>query len=95
MTDPYNTRILDRVTHPIPTRFTDDELELIDSLIEAGAGENRSVVIRRAVHHLADTVRRSQVGEAMATSYRDTPQSNADDDMAMANAIALTEAEPW
>lgn len=35
------------------------------------------------------------VGEAIAQSYRDLPQSADEDDAAMANAIALTEAEPW
>jgi len=35
-------------------------------------------VIRRGVHHLADSVRRAKVGRAIADSYRAHPQS-ADD----------------
>lgn len=95
MTTSYSNRIMPGVTHPIPTRFTDDELALIDELVEAGVGDNRSAVIRRGVHHLADTLRRARVGATIAQSYRDTPQTAADDDLAMASALALTEAEPW
>lgn len=83
------------MTKPIPTRFTDDELALIDELVEAGLGENRSAVIRRGVHHLADAVRRGRVGAAIAASYRERPQTDDDAALAMANATALTEAEPW
>ena len=83
------------MTTPVPTRFSDDELALIDELVDAGVGGSRSAVIRRGVHHLADAVRRASVGETIASSYRDQPQSNEDDDLAMASAIAITEAEPW
>ncbi len=68
---------------------------MIDELVEAGVGETRSAVIRKGVEHLADAVRRARVGEAIAESYRTRPQTSEDDDLAMANAIALTEAEPW
>ena len=88
-------RILPRVTTPVPTRFSDDELALIDELVEGGVGESRSAVIRQGVHHLADAVRRGNVGAVIAASYRDQPQSSEDDDLAMASAIAITEAEPW
>jgi Arc/MetJ-type ribon-helix-helix transcriptional regulator len=83
------------MTTPVPTRFTDDELALIDELVEAGVGESRSAVIRQGVHHLADAVHRARVGASIARSYREHPQSSDDDDLAMANAIALTETEPW
>lgn len=83
------------MTTPVPTRFTVDELALIDQLVAAGVGENRSAVIRRSVHHLADSVRRARAGAAIASSYREHPQTPDDDDLAMANAIAMTEAEPW
>lgn len=83
------------MTSPVPTRFTDDELALIDELVAEGVGETRSAVIRQGVHHLADTVRRARVGEAISASYRRDPQTVDDDELAMANAIALTEAEPW
>lgn len=83
------------MTTPVPTRFSDDELELIDRLVEAGVGENRSAVVRRAVHHLAEARRRSEIGAAIVASYRDQPQSAEDDDLAMASALALIEAEPW
>jgi Arc/MetJ-type ribon-helix-helix transcriptional regulator len=83
------------MTTPIPTRFNDDELEVIDRLVASGVGENRSAVIRRAVDHLADTVRRAEIGDAIASSYRDRPQSPDDDGLAMASALAMTEAESW
>jgi Arc/MetJ-type ribon-helix-helix transcriptional regulator len=83
------------MTTPVPTRFSDDEIALLDALVEQGVGENRSAVIRRSVHHLADAVRRAGVGSAIAESYRAHPQTVDDDELAMASAIALTEAEPW
>jgi Arc/MetJ-type ribon-helix-helix transcriptional regulator len=83
------------MTTPVPTRFTDEELALIDELVNKGIGGTRSAVIRRGVHHLADAVHRAQIGAAIAASYRDQPQGSEDDALAMANAIAMTEAEPW
>jgi Arc/MetJ-type ribon-helix-helix transcriptional regulator len=79
----------------VPTRFTDEELALIDELVAKGIGDSRSAVIRRGVHHLADAVRRAQIGAAIAQSYRVSPQSPEDDALAMASALAMTEAEPW
>lgn len=83
------------MTIPVPTRFTEEELALLDELVRLGVGENRSVVIRRGLHHLADSVRRARVGAAIAASYRAQPQNLEDDELAMASAIAMTEAEPW
>lgn len=83
------------MTTPVPTRFSDEELALIDGLVEEGVGESRSAVIRQGVHHLADAVRRAKVGATIAESYRQLPQTAEDDELAMANAIAMTEAEPW
>ena len=91
----YTERILLRVTTPIPTRFSDDELALLDGLVAEGIGDTRSAVVRRAVAHLADAVRRSRVGASIAESYRQHPQTQDDDELAMASAMALTEAEPW
>jgi Arc/MetJ-type ribon-helix-helix transcriptional regulator len=83
------------MTTPIPTRFSAEELAVIDRLVADGVGENRSDVIRRAVDHLDDAVRRTRTGEAIAESYRSHPQSPDDDALAMASAVAMTEAEPW
>ncbi len=83
------------MTTPVPTRFTNEELALIDQLVDDGIADSRSGVIRRGVHHLADSVQRAKVGESIAASYRAVPQTPEDNDLAMANAIAMTEAEPW
>lgn len=83
------------MTTPVPTRFTDEELALIDELVAEGIGDSRSAVIRRGVHHLADAARRARIGAEIAESYRTIPQTTEDDALAMASAIALTEAEPW
>lgn len=83
------------MTTPIPTRFSDEELAAIDRLVAEGVGQNRSDVIRQAVERLDDAVRRARLGKAIADSYRIKPQNPEDDEMAMANAIAMTEAEPW
>lgn len=83
------------MTTPVPTRFSEEELALLDELVAQGVGESRSAVIRRSVHQLADSVRRSEIGHAIARSYRDHPQTTDDDQLALANAAAMTEAEPW
>jgi Arc/MetJ-type ribon-helix-helix transcriptional regulator len=80
---------------PVPTRFSERELAVLDALVADGVARNRSDVVRLAVARLADETRRSGIGEAIAASYRDTPQTADDDALAMANANALTEAEPW
>lgn len=80
---------------PVPTRFSEEELAMIDQLVDHGVGDSRSAVIRRGVHHLVDSVRRAQIGEAIVASYRETPQTDDDNELAMANAIAMTEAESW
>ncbi len=83
------------MTTPVPTRFNDEELSTIDALVAAGVGANRSDVIRNAVEHLSSAVQRARTGELIAESYRTVPQTAEDDALAMANAIAMTEAEPW
>jgi Arc/MetJ-type ribon-helix-helix transcriptional regulator len=83
------------MTTPVPTRFSDDELALIDELVARGVAENRSALIRRGIHHLADFENRARVGASIAASYREQPQTAEDDELAMASAIAMTEAEPW
>lgn len=83
------------MTTPVPTRFSDEEMALLDELVAAGIGDTRSAVVRRAVAHLADAVMRARSGASIATSYGTVPQSTEDDALAMANAIAMTEAEPW
>ena len=92
---PCTDRTLICVTRPVPTRFTDDELALIDELVDEGIADSRSAVIRRAVQLLADSVRRARVGQFIVRSYRELPQTPEDDELAMASAIAMTEAEPW
>ena len=88
-------RILKRMTTPVPTRFSDEELQLIDALVLSGVADSRSAVIRKGVHHLAEVVRRSEIGASIASSYEQQPQAAEDDQLAMANAVAMTEAEPW
>ena len=60
-----------------------------------GLGKDRSEVIRRAVEYLAKSSERAQIGVSIADSYRARPQTLDEDAQAMANAIAMTEAEPW
>ncbi len=83
------------MTTAVPTRFSSRQIETIDRLVAAGIGDTRSAVIRRAVEHLAESVERARIGKSIADSYRTQPQTVDDDAQAMANAIAMTEAEPW
>ncbi len=84
-----------RMTIPVPTRFSPEELKLLDELVAAGVGDTRSAVVRQAVTRLADVVRRAESGASIASSYHALPQSEEDDELAFANAMAMTEAEPW
>lgn len=79
----------------IPTRFRDEELADLDAMVADGVAKSRSQVIRLAVEQLVDTHRRRKIGESMAAAYLATPQSDDDNVWAVANAIAMTEAEPW
>jgi len=83
------------MTTPVPIRFSDEELAIIDQLVEHGVGDSRSAVIRRGVHDLVDSVRRAHVGETIAASYREIPQTDGENELAMANAVEMTDAEPW
>ena len=91
----YNNSYTVCMTTPIPTRFSEQQTEAIDRLVAAGVGTNRSDVVRQAVDHFADSIRRAREGEAIAASYRQVPQGSTEDAAALANAIAMTEAEPW
>ena len=44
---------------------------------------------------LAESEERDRVGRMIADSYQRQPQSASDDATAMANGIAMAEAEPW
>jgi len=68
---------------------------MLDELVAAGVGETRSAVVRQAVRRLAEAVRRAEIGASIASSYHAVPQSAEDDELALANAIAMTDAEPW
>ena len=70
-------------------------MQTLDRLVAEGVGETRSEVIRKAVDCLAESVERDRVGQMIADSYRRQPQSAEDDAMALANGIAMVEAEPW
>lgn len=83
------------MTTPVPTRFKPDQLAVLDGLVADGVAPSRSEVIRLAVARLHDAHARRQVGEAIAAAYRALPQTAEDDALAMANANALTQAEPW
>ena len=83
------------MTQAVPTRFNARQMQTLDRLVAEGVGETRSEVIRRAVEHLAESLERARAGRRIASSYREQPQSAEEDAMAMANAIAMVEAEPW
>ncbi|MBK6671850.1 MAG: hypothetical protein IPG46_20195 [Actinobacteria bacterium] len=84
------------MTTPVLTRFSDDELAMIDALVEEGVGTSRSAVIRQGVHHLG------RLGPSLSGSVRPSLRRTGRirkppmmTSFAMASAIARTEAEPW
>lgn len=58
-------------------------------------GTDQSDILRPAGDDLACSIRRAPEGEVIATSYRELPQGSDEDAAALANAITMTEAEPW
>lgn len=68
---------------------------MLDELVESGVASSRSEAIRLAVEQLAIAHRRRVVGQSIVDAYRDLPQTPEEDEVALANAIAMTEAEPW
>jgi Arc/MetJ-type ribon-helix-helix transcriptional regulator len=81
-------------TDQVPTRFDDRELAVLDQLVADGAAGSRSELIRLAVQQFNRARHRRKVGESIAEAYRQLPQTDSEIEWAMANAIALTEAEP-
>jgi len=47
-------RILEAMSKPVPTRFSEEELAVLDELVAHGVGDSRSAVIRHAVQRLDD-----------------------------------------
>ena len=91
----HAVRMLSRMSRSVHTRLSQEELAVVDRLVSDGVGRNRSDIIRQAIGYYDDALRRGRVGKAIADSYRHRPQTEADHAQARANAIALTEAEPW
>lgn len=83
------------MTVQIPTRFREIDAAAIDDLVERGVARSRSDLIRHAVHAFLDAQRRQAIAEEMVAAYEAQPQDADDDEWALANAIAMTEAEPW
>jgi predicted transcriptional regulator len=79
----------------VPTRFHPDEVAALDQLVAEGVAESRSAAIRLAVAEFVDRRRRAQIGAAIAAAYAAVPQDAGDDELALAQANALTAAEPW
>lgn len=79
----------------VRTRFSDEELSVIDRLVSEGGAASRENVIHQAVCWYDDALKRYRVGKAIEDHYLQNPQTEADRVQAMANAVALTEAESW
>jgi Arc/MetJ-type ribon-helix-helix transcriptional regulator len=82
------------MTTPIPTRFSDEEVAMLDELVGDGVALNRSAVVRHAVRRLADEERRRRIGEQIAASYREVPMDPELEQLAGADARQLLE-EQW
>jgi len=83
------------MTTQVPTRFPDDELRALDQLVADGVAHSRSEAIRLAVERLAEAHRRDRIGRSIAEAYAELPQTPEENELALASAIAMAEAEPW
>ncbi len=83
------------MTIQVPTRFTEAEVQALDEMVADGVARSRSHAIRLAVERLVEAHRREQVGRSIVEAYTALPQTAEEDDLAMASAIAMTEAESW
>jgi len=59
------------------------------------AVDSRSHAVRLAVAQFSEEHRCAKIGQAIVDAYTAIPQTADDDEWAMANANALTDAEPW
>lgn len=83
------------MTNQVAVRLTGDELATIDELVDDGVAANRSDVLRLSLSQLAQRHRRRGIADAIIASYRETPQTNEENDWAVANARRMVEADPW
>ena len=79
-----------------------EDRQLLERLAPKFGG--RAATVREALRRLAADHDRKEAfgaftqareGDSIVASYRQVPQDPAEDAAALANAIAMTEAEPW
>ena len=58
----------------VRTRFSDEELSVLDRLVSDGIGTSRENVIRQAVGWYDDALRRHRVGKAIEDHYLRHPR---------------------
>ncbi|OWY59461.1 hypothetical protein B7486_74440 [cyanobacterium TDX16] len=79
----------------IAVRLSDELVVELDELVSTGSYESRAEVVRRALEVIIDLERRRRVGEAIVEGYQRVPQTDAELEVAMANALRSIEEEPW
>lgn len=77
------------------TRVSDELASAMDDLIDRGAAESRSDLVRRALELYVDLYRRRQVGREIVAGYEATPQTADEMGWADAATTRMITEEPW
>jgi Arc/MetJ-type ribon-helix-helix transcriptional regulator len=77
------------------TRIDDELAALVDELVAEGIVESRSDAVRRGLRGLIDQYRRRRTAEAIASGYRDRPQTEEEVGWADEATARFIGDEPW
>lgn len=79
----------------IAVRLDGDVLAQLDALVAAEHFDSRAEAVRHAIDVVLDARRRAAVGAAIVEGYQRIPQTDEDEDAALANLRGLIAEEPW
>jgi Arc/MetJ-type ribon-helix-helix transcriptional regulator len=83
------------MTNQITVRLPKELIEELDGMIERGRFASRTEAVRVALEDLMAETREAELDDAIVAGYRAVPDDDEFDAMAMANARAMVEEEPW
>ncbi len=77
------------------TRIDDELAAGLDELVARGVASSRSDAVRQALRALIDEQRRAAAASAIVTSYRDSPQTQAEVGWSDDATRRMISDEPW
>jgi Arc/MetJ-type ribon-helix-helix transcriptional regulator len=83
------------MTTQLAIRFADDDVRLLDEMVHAGVGRNRTEIVRLALGRLFQEERRRRAAEAAAAMWAEFPETAEELARARATAVEYCDAEDW